>query len=69
MAYESIAEELARETATRAPIKLHFKSGLTQPADAVQEEGPYYVVTTQGRSYTIKKDQIDKVEHVEPQPR
>ncbi len=49
-----------------APVKhpyvVHFHSGLTQPADSVREKDPYYEIDVSGRSFSVRKDLVKKVE-------
>lgn len=40
---------------------VHFKSGLTQPADKIVDKEPYYYIEFMKRSYPIRKDLIEKI--------
>jgi hypothetical protein len=44
-----------------ANITVHFKSGLTQPADRVEEKDPYFYIYYQHRTYPVRKDMVLKV--------
>lgn len=41
---------------------IHFKSGLTQPATNVRDEGDYYAVTYNGKVFSAPKELVDRVE-------
>jgi len=43
---------------------VHFNSGLTQPADSVEDRDPYYYIEYGRRVYPVRKDLVKKV--VEP---
>lgn len=43
---------------------VHFKSGLTQPADSVEDRDPYYYIEYGRRVYPVRKDLVNKI--VEP---
>jgi soluble lytic murein transglycosylase len=40
---------------------IHFKSGLSQPADSVQEDGDYYYIGFKGRTRRISKASVESI--------
>lgn len=44
-----------------SPLLVRFHSGQTQPADAVQDIDPFYIIQFAGRSYTIRKSLVKEV--------
>lgn len=41
---------------------VHFKSGLTQPADRVTDQDPYYYIEYGRRVYPVRKDLVARIE-------
>lgn len=41
---------------------IHFHSGLTQPADEVQDRDPYWYIVYSNRTYPVRKDLVKSVE-------
>lgn len=50
--------------ATRYAYTLHFKSGLTQPADKVTNKDGFYIIELLGHQYSIREELVTKVEKV-----
>lgn len=46
------------------PYIVYFHSGLTQPADNVNEKDPYYDIQVSSRTFRVRKDLVKKVEQV-----
>ena len=44
------------------PIIVHFHSGLTQPADSIEEKKPYYYVHYGNRVYAVRMDLVERIE-------
>ncbi len=45
-----------------SPYTVHFHSGLTQPADDVQDRDPYWYIVYSDRTYPVRKDLVKTVE-------
>ena len=58
------AQASLRDSSERYMV--HFKSGLTQPADSVEDREPYYYIEYGRRVYPVRKDLVNKI--VEPSP-
>lgn len=48
-------------TSYEKPITVIFHSGLTQPADEVTEDGPYYYIRFSHRTYPVRKDLVKDI--------
>jgi hypothetical protein len=57
------AEELKKEEEAAKPkvYTLRFHSGLTQPADKIEDQDPYYCVTYSERTTLIRKDFVKEI--------
>ncbi len=49
-------------TVKASPYTIHFHSGLTQPADDVQDRDPYWYIVYSNRTYPVRKDLVKSVE-------
>lgn len=49
------------EAKDRGGYLVHFVSGLSQPADAIVDDDPYYYITFQGQTRRIRKDRVKEV--------
>jgi len=45
----------------QAPLVVHYKSGATQPADAMREEKLFYVFEFKNRKYIVRKHHVDRI--------
>lgn len=52
----------SRTTPRRATYTVHFHSGLTQPADDIQDKDPYWYIVFNNRTYPVRKDLVKTVE-------
>ncbi len=43
-------------------VVVHFKSGLTQPADRVEDQDPYYYIHYGRRTYPVRKELVARIE-------
>ena len=52
----------AKPVAKASSYTVHFHSGLTQPADDVQDRDPYWYIVYSNRTYPVRKDLVKTVE-------
>ncbi len=57
-----VARTVPVRTAKPSPYTIHFHSGLTQPADDVQDRDPYWYIIYSNRTYPVRKDLVKTVE-------
>lgn len=50
------------EIASESPFTIHFHSGLTQPADSVEDRDPYWYIEYGNRTYPVRKDLVKNIE-------
>ncbi len=43
------------------PYMIHFHSGLSQPADSIEDKDPYYFIEYGKRSYSVRKDLVKEI--------
>jgi hypothetical protein len=51
-----------RQAAAESPFTVHFHSGLTQPADNVEDRDPYWYIEYGNRTYPVRKDLVKHIE-------
>lgn len=50
------------QIAAESPYTVHFHSGLTQPADNVEDRDPYWYIEYGNRIYPVRKDLVKHIE-------
>jgi hypothetical protein len=49
---------------TKGAFTVCFHSGLTQPADSVEDKEPYWIIVYANRSYPVRKDLVKSIDKV-----
>lgn len=57
-----IVQARPSEKPLESPYTVHFHSGLTQPADSVEDREPYWYIEYGSRTYPVRKDLVKKIE-------